>query len=91
MNSIWNMEELREEWKESIFVPTCKQGDKTDFSDYRGTSHLPSTYKILSNIVLSRLTPYAEEIIGDHQHVFQPNRSTTVFIKYWIRNGNTVK
>jgi len=23
--------------------------------------------KILTNIVLSRLTPYAEEIIGDHQ------------------------
>jgi hypothetical protein len=28
---------------------------------------LPSTYKILSNILLSRLTPYAEEITGDHQ------------------------
>jgi hypothetical protein len=26
-----------------------------------------ATYKILSNILLSRLTPYAEEIIGDHQ------------------------
>jgi hypothetical protein len=27
---------------------------------------LPTTYKILSNILLSRLTPYAEEINGDH-------------------------
>jgi len=26
-----------------------------------------TTYKILSNILLSRLTPKAEEIIGDHQ------------------------
>jgi hypothetical protein len=33
-------------------------------------------YKILSNILLSRLTPYAEEIIGDSQCVFQLNRST---------------
>ena len=33
-------------------------------------------YKILSNILLSRLTPYAEEIIGDHQCGFQRNRST---------------
>ena len=34
-------------------------------------------YKILSNILLSRLTPYAEEIIGDHWCGFRPNRSTT--------------
>ena len=33
-------------------------------------------YKILYNILLSRLTPYAEEIIGDHQCGFQRNRST---------------
>ena len=34
-------------------------------------------YKILSNFLLSRLTPYAEEIIGDHQCVFQCNGSAT--------------
>jgi len=33
-------------------------------------------YKILSNILLSRLTPYAEEINGDHQCGFQCSRST---------------
>jgi len=38
---------------------------------------LSTLYKILSNILLSRLTPYAEEIIGDHQCGFQHNRSTT--------------
>jgi len=34
-------------------------------------------YKMLSNILLSRLAPYAEEIIGDHKCGFQYNRSTT--------------
>jgi len=34
-------------------------------------------YKMSSNILLSRLTPYAEEIIGDHQCEFRRNRSTT--------------
>jgi len=34
-------------------------------------------YKILSSILLSRLTPYAEEIIGDHQCGFRRNGSTT--------------
>jgi len=48
-------------------VPIYKKGDKTDCNNYRGVSRLPTTYKILSNILLSRLTPYAEKIIGDHQ------------------------
>jgi hypothetical protein len=33
--------------------------------------------RILSKILLSRLTPYAEEIIGDHQCGFRHNRSAT--------------
>ena len=63
--------------EESIIVSICKKGDKTDCSNYRGISLLLTTYKILSNILLSRLTPYAEEIIGDHQCGFQCNSSTT--------------
>jgi len=38
---------------------------------------LLTTYKILSNILLSMLTPYSEEITGDHQCGFRRNRSTT--------------
>jgi len=34
-------------------------------------------YKIVFNILLSRLTSYAEEIIGDHKRGFRSNRSTT--------------
>jgi hypothetical protein len=48
-------------------VPIYKKSDKTDCSNYRGISLLSTTYKILSNILLSRLTPYAEEKNGDHQ------------------------
>jgi hypothetical protein len=43
-----------------------KKGNETDCSNYRGISLLPTTDKILSNILLSRLTAYAEEI-NDHQ------------------------
>jgi len=46
---IWKKEELPEEWKESIIVPIHKKRDKTDCSNYRGLSLLPTTYKILSN------------------------------------------
>ena len=54
--SIWNKEELPEEWKESIIVPIYKKADKTHCNNYRGISLLPTTYKILTNILLSRLT-----------------------------------
>jgi len=67
--SIWNKEELPEEWKESVIVPIYK-GIKTYCNNYRSISLLPTMYKILFNILLSRLTSYAEEIIGDHQCVF---------------------
>jgi len=55
--SIWNKEELPEGWKESINVPIYKKGNKTDCSNYRRISLLQTTYKILSNILLSRVIP----------------------------------
>jgi len=67
---IWNKEELPEEWKELITVPVYKKGNKTDCSNYSGMLLLPTMYKILSIILLSRLTPYAEVIIWDHQGGF---------------------
>ena len=60
ITSIWKKEKLPEEWKESIIIPIHKNGDKTDCNNYRGISLLPTTYKILSNILLSRLIPYAK-------------------------------
>jgi hypothetical protein len=75
-NSVWNKEELPADWKESIIVPFYKKGDKTVCSNYRGVSLLSTTYKILSNILLSRLTPYAD-IIGDYQCGFRRHRSTS--------------
>ena len=93
---IWNKEELPGEWKESIIITIHKKGHKTDCNNYRGISLLPTTYKILSNILLSRLIPYAEEIIGDHQCGFRRNSSTTDHIFCILqtlekKNGNTMR
>jgi hypothetical protein len=77
ITSFQNKEELPDQWKESIIVPIHKMGDKTDCNNYCGISLLSTSYNILSNIRLSRLSPYIDEIIGDHQCGFQRNRSTT--------------
>ena len=46
INSIWNKEELPEDWKQLIIVPIDTKGDKTDCSNYRGPSLLLTAYKI---------------------------------------------
>jgi hypothetical protein len=71
-----------------------ENGDKNECSNYRGISLLPTSYKILSNI-LSRLIPYADEIIGEHQRRFRRKRLTTdqifyirhILEKKWGYNG----
>jgi hypothetical protein len=93
--SVWNEEELPQQWKESIIVPIYKKGDKNDCNNYRGISLLSTAYKILSNILLARLTPYFSEIIWDHQCGFHRNRSTMdqifyvrqILEKKWEYNG----
>jgi hypothetical protein len=61
INSIWNKEELPDQWKESIIVPVHKKSDKTDCSNYFGISLLSNLYNMLSNILLSSLIPYILE------------------------------
>jgi hypothetical protein len=83
-SSLFHVEELPQQWKESIIVPIHKKGDKTDCNNYRGISLLSTAYEMISNIILARLTPYVSEVIGDHQCGFRRNRSTSDQI-YYIR------
>jgi hypothetical protein len=93
--SFWSKEDLPEEWEELVIVPIYKKGDKTDCSNYRGISLLSTTYKILSNILVSRLTLYGEEIIGDISVDFVVTGQLLIiysaFIKYLRKNGNTMR
>jgi hypothetical protein len=92
--SVWNKEELPQKWKEPI-IPIHKKSDETDCNNYQGISLLSTAYRILSNILLARLTPYTNEFIGDHQCGFFHNRSTMdqifyiwqILEKKWEYNG----
>jgi hypothetical protein len=79
---VWNKEVFPHQWKESVVVPIHTKGDKTDCSNYRGISLLSTSYKIISNIFLSKLIPYADEIIWDHKCGYRRSRSTTDQIFY---------
>jgi hypothetical protein len=81
INLLWNEEELHYQWKESV-VSIHRKDDKADCSNYRGISLLSTSYKMLSNILLSRPIPYADEIIGDYQYRCHCNRLMTNQILY---------
>ena len=78
-----------------MIIVLIYKDDKTGCSNYRGISLLATTYKILSSILLSRLTPYAEEVIGIINVGFNATDKLLIIysalVKYLRRNGNTMK
>jgi len=84
--------ELPEVWKESIIVPNYKKCDKTIIIE---VYHFCQLHKILSSILLSRLTPYAEKLLTIMSVNFNVTSQLLIlyyaFIKYLRRNGNNMK
>jgi hypothetical protein len=84
-----------DQWMESIIVPTHKRSDKSDCNNYHGISVLSTSYRILSNTLLSKLSAYIDEIIVNYQCGFRRNRPTTdqifAFVKYWRKNGSAMR
>jgi len=72
---IWRDEKMLDDWKIGLIVPLFKKGDKMKCENYRGIMLLNVTYKILSNVLLERLKEYSEEILGEYQCSFRPQRS----------------
>ncbi|KAL4104822.1 hypothetical protein QTP88_020098 [Uroleucon formosanum] len=77
INKIWREETIPKAWQVSILCPIYKKGDVINCQNYRGISLLNTTYKVLSNIILNRLTPYAKDIVGEYQAGFTAGKSTT--------------
>jgi len=85
ITSVWNKEELPEEWKESNVVPIYIKGDKKKVVVIIGACHfcqLRTTYFTTS--CFQSWLQYAGEIIGDHQRGFQRNSLTTDHIIFML-------
>jgi len=57
-----------------------KKESTLDPKNYRGISLLNTRYKILLTILLEKITPYAEDIIGRYQCNFRKKKSTTGYV-----------
>ena len=85
---------MLEKWKELIIVPIFKKGDKTECSNNIHISQGLISYKNLSNILLWRVTPNAEELKGiisvDFDAAGQILIMYSTFVKYFRKFGNTI-
>jgi hypothetical protein len=85
INSVWNKEELPDQWKQSIIVPIHKKVNKTSCNNYCWIPLLPTSHKILLNILLSRLSPYK---IIDHFNVgFDITGQLLIKLSAFVRYG----
>jgi len=75
VRQIWEEERIPEEWKETIIVPIHKRGYRDRCENYRGIALGNEAYKILLNVILSKIKPYIEKIMGDYQNGFRDRRS----------------
>jgi len=75
VRQIWEEERIPEEWKETITVPIHKKGDRDGCENYRGIALENAAYKILSKIILGKIKPYIEKVMGDYQNGFRDGRS----------------
>jgi sorting nexin-29 len=72
---IWDEEQMSDEWRIGLVYQIFKKGDKTVCPNYRGITLLNISYEILSTILFKRINLYTEEVLGEYQCGFRPNRS----------------
>lgn len=66
---------LLKDWTNGILTVLFKnKGERTDLKNYRPLSLINVDYKIYIEILMQRLVRSLDEVIGDYQYAFLPNR-----------------
>ena len=76
-NKIWNTGEWPTSWTQSLVITLPKKGNLQLCQNYRTIRLISHPSKVMLKIILNRLQPQAEEIIGEEQAGFRTGRSTT--------------
>ena len=77
---IWRKQEVPQQWVDAIIIKLFKKKDPMECGNYRGISLLAVAGKILSNIILLRITGRVEEVLPESQCGFRGQRSTADMI-----------
>lgn len=75
IRKIWDLESIPISWKEGIVVTIPKKGDLRQCSNWRGITLLNTVNKLLSSLILQRMSPVVETILRKEQAGFRPGRS----------------
>ena len=74
LRDIWESEEAPLSWKTCLIVKLPKKDDLTNCNNWRGRMLLSITYKVLSRVVLNRLTTTVEPLLRKEQAAFRKGR-----------------
>jgi len=75
VRQIWEEERIPERWRETIIFLIHKRGDRNRCENYRGIAVGNAAYKIFLNIILGKIKPYIEKVMGDYQNGYRDGRS----------------
>ena len=76
-NRIWRTGEWPTPWTQSLIITLPKKGNLQLCQNYRTSSLISHSSKVMLKVILNRLKPQAEEIIAEEQAGFRAGRSTT--------------
>jgi hypothetical protein len=76
-NKIWQTGEWPTPWTQSLIITLPKKGNLQQCQNYRTISLISHPSKVMLKVLLNRLQPQAEKIIGEEQAGFRAGRSTT--------------
>lgn len=74
LHDMWNSERIPSELKEGVIVKLPKKGNLKHCNNWRGITILNTINKILSQIILSRISGPLDDTLRDEQAGFRANR-----------------
>jgi hypothetical protein len=75
LEKIWKEEKIPEEWKEGLIIEIPKKGDLSNCNNWRGITLLNIPSKILTTIILNRITDTVEQHLRKEQAGFHIHQS----------------
>eukprot|EP00666_Eupelagonemidae_sp_cell4sb_P017863 gene17863-biopygen8456 len=91
---VWKHGSVPKAWRDAVVVPLLKGGDLRLCDNWRGISPLSVPGKILALIIVKRLTPVAESLLGETANGFRPERGcedVVAFVRDLLEQVNVSK